>query len=234
MNNVHRADFQKWVCPKISHGPNQLQTTQGVSRKCPDTIWPTLINGLLSNVKVKTDYTFRVVPAILADLLWRQGTNIIMRTSHKPNFSRIGQKMAEIWQIPVSTVHVQVCSGWSKPVGFSLQRVQEQLKDLVTAKICTPLQTWTLGNLICHISAAFCPIGLKFGLWLVLMIILTPCIHSKTARVAASTLNMESTLTLRLLRRPLIQVGQMVSGHFLLSPWVVCKWSGSWEKKCKT
>ena len=141
----HHADvWSKWVWPKISHGPNQLQITQGVSRKSPDTIWPTWINGLLSNVKVKTDYTFRVVPTILADLLWRQGTNIIIRTSHKPNFSQIGQKMAEIWQIPVS--RVQVWSGWSKHVGFSLQRVQEQLKDLVTAKICTPLQTWTLGN----------------------------------------------------------------------------------------
>ena len=155
-----------------------------------------------------------------------------MRTSHKPNFRQIGRKMAEIWQIPVS--RVKVWSGWTKPVGFSLQRVQEQLKDLVTAKICTPLQTWTLGNLICHFSAAFCPIGLKFGLWLVLMIILVPCIHSKTARVAASTLNLVSTLTLRLLRRPLIKVGQMVSGHFLLTPWVICNWFCSWEKLCET
>ena len=62
-----------------------------------------------------------------------------MGTSHKPNFSPIGQKMAEIWQIPVS--RVQVWSGWSKPDGFSLQMVQEQLKDLVTAKIFNPLQT---------------------------------------------------------------------------------------------
>ena len=66
------------------------------------------------------------------------------------------------------------------------------------------------------------PIRLKFGLWLVLRIILVPCIHNKTARVAGTTLNLESTLTLTLLRRPLIKVGQMVSGHFLLTPWVVC------------
>ena len=102
------------------------------------------------------------------------------------------------------------------------------------SQICTPLQTWTLGNLICHFSAAFCPIGLKFGLWLVLIFILVPYIHSKTARVAASTLNMESTLTSRLLRRPLIKVGQMVSGHFLLTPWVVCNWFCSWDRSCQT
>ena len=80
------------------------------------------------------------------------------------------------------------------------------------------IKTCILGSLSRHISAKFQPIRLKFGLWVVLMIILVPCIHSKTATAAGTTLNMKSTLTLTLLRRPLIQVGQMVSGHFLLSP----------------
>ena len=104
----HCADiWSKWVWHDLSHERNQLQTTQGVSRKCPDTIWPTLINGLLSNLKVKVDSMFRVDAATLAVLLWIQGTNIIMRTSHKPNFSPIGQKMAEIWQIQVSRVSLE-------------------------------------------------------------------------------------------------------------------------------
>ena len=59
--------------------------------------------------------------------------------------------------------------------------------------------------------------GVKFGLWVGLPIILVPHIHKKTARVAGTTLNLESTLTLALLRRPLLLVGLMVSGHFLLS-----------------
>ena len=80
------------------------------------------------------------------------------------------------------------------------------------------IKTCILGSLSRHISAAHDPIRLKFGLWLVLRIILVPCIHNKTARVAGTTLNLESTLTLTLLRRPLIKVGQMVSGHFLLTP----------------
>ena len=86
-----------------------------------------------------------------------------------------------------------------------------------------------LGTWSCHISAADGPIGLKIGLWLVLIIILIPYIHKKLAWVAGTTLNVESTLTLTLLRRPLIQVGQMVSGHFLRSSWVVCKWFGPWN-----
>ena len=108
------------------------------------------------------------------------------------------------------------------------------MKQKIPIYVLHIIKTCILGSLSRHISAKFQPIRLKFGLWLVLMIILVPCIHSKMARATGTTLNMESTLTLTLLRRPLIQVGQMVSGDFLLTPWVICNWFRSWEKLCET
>ena len=66
----------------------------------------------------------------------------------------------------------------------------------------TTLSTCTLGTRSGHISAADGPIGLKFGLWLVLPIILLPEVNKDPARSAATTPNVESTLTLTLLRRP--------------------------------
>ena len=80
-----------------------------------------------------------------------------------------------------------------------------------------PIKTCTLGTQSGHISAPDGPIELKFGLWLVLPIILVPEVKKNSARSAATTPNLESTLTLQFLRRPLILVGVMVSGHFLLS-----------------
>ena len=115
---------------------------------------------------------------------------------------------------------------WFVGGSFNSNRIHRSKKD---ARQLQPFQIWTLGTGSCHISSPDGPIRLKFGLWLVLMIILVPYIHKKTARVAGTTLNLESTLTLTLLRRPLIKVGQMVSGHFLLTPWVVCNWFGPWE-----
>ena len=106
---------QTWVWQVLFHERNQVQTTQGDSRKCPDTIWPTWINGLLSNLKVKVDTKFRVVPAALAVLLWIQGTNIIMRTSHKPNFSRIGWNLAEIWRLKLPRMQVLIISQYLLP-----------------------------------------------------------------------------------------------------------------------
>ena len=154
-----------------------------------------------------------------------------MRTSHKPNFSRIGLSGDEIWQLPVPKV--QVWNGWTWPSGFpsGLSKMSKNYTlgtwiyhfsgrvHLIWLKFglwvgllfligfievkktlgqLQPFQTWTLGTGSCHISSPDGPIWLKFGLWLVLMIILVPYIHKKTARVAGTTLNLESTLTLTL------------------------------------
>ena len=94
-----------------------------------------------------------MVASLLAGFLFTSGTNMIGRTSHKPNFIPIGP----------------------------------------LAALCTRSG---------HISAADDPIGLKFGLWLVLPIILVPEVNKNPARSAATTPNVESTLTLTLLRRP--------------------------------
>ena len=55
--------------------------------------------------------------------------------------------------------------------------------------VLLPIKTCSLGTQSCHISVADDPIGVKFGFLLVLMIILVPFIHKKTARVARTTLN---------------------------------------------
>ena len=80
----------------ISHEPDHFQTTLWDSRKCPDTMSPTLNNGLLSNAKVKVDSTFGVVATLLARFFFTSGTNIIGRTSHKQNFTPIGPSADEI------------------------------------------------------------------------------------------------------------------------------------------
>ena len=112
----HRASLcSSQESHKIAHAPDHFQTTQWVSRKCPDTISPTNVNGLLSNVKVKVDSTFGVVAALQAGFIIYEGTNIIRRTSHKPNFSSIGPTAAEIWpQVP----RVQVLIGRSPYIQF--------------------------------------------------------------------------------------------------------------------
>ena len=55
-----------------------------------------LNNGLLSDAKVKVDSMFGVVAALLARFFFTSGTNIIGRTSHKPNFTPIGPLADEI------------------------------------------------------------------------------------------------------------------------------------------
>ena len=61
-------------------------------------------------------------------------------------------------------------------------------------KLCLllPIKTCTLGTQSCHISSADCPIYMKFGLWLVLMIILVPCIHMKPDICTPSYQNLHS------------------------------------------
>ena len=57
---------------------------------------PTLNNGLLSNAKVKIDSQFEVVAALLERFFFTSGTNIIRRTSYKPNLTPIGSTADEI------------------------------------------------------------------------------------------------------------------------------------------